>query len=105
MLFKVSILKFNGTGYGIKDDTLINGRVNDSLRTSSLQRHILAVHQAIEKGVKIRGYYLWCMFDILEWIMGYTRRFGITCVNFQTRERIPKQSYYWYQTFLKSQKN
>jgi beta-glucosidase len=95
----------NGAGYGIKDDTLINGRVHDTLRTSYLQRHIKAVHQAIDKGVKIKGYYVWCMFDNLEWMMGYTRRFGITYVNFQTQERIPKESYYWYQAFLKSQKN
>jgi beta-glucosidase len=72
MLFKVSILKFNWAGYGIKDDTLFNARVSDSLRTSYLQRHISAVHQVIEKGVKIKGYYVWCMFDNLEWIMGYT---------------------------------
>ena len=95
----------NGAGYGIKDDTLINGRVHDTLRTSYLQRHIIAVHQAIDKGVKIKGFYVWCMFDNLEWMMGYTRRFGITYVNFQTQERIPKESYYWYQAFLKSQKN
>src|SRR5664279_3186151 len=30
----------NGAGYGIKDDTLINGRVHDTLRTSYLQHHI-----------------------------------------------------------------
>jgi len=94
----------NGAGYGVKDDTLVNGHVNDSLRTFYLQRHINAVHQAIEKGVKIKGYFVWSMFDNLEWLMGYSRRFGITYVNFQTQERIPKQSYYWYQTFLKSQK-
>jgi beta-glucosidase len=94
----------NGAGYGVEDDTLINGVVNDNLRTSYLGRHISAVHQAIQKGVRIKGYYVWCMFDNLEWMMGYIRRFGITYVNFQTQERIPKESYYWYQSFLKTQK-
>jgi Glycosyl hydrolase family 1 len=39
---------------------LINGRVNDSLRTSYIQSHILAIHQAIDKGVRIKGFYVWC---------------------------------------------
>jgi beta-glucosidase len=94
----------NGAGYGPKDEVLANGNVNDSLRTSYLKRHITAVHQAIEKGVKIKGYYVWSMFDNLEWVMGYSSRFGITYVDFQTQQRTPKQSYYWYQSFLKSQK-
>jgi beta-glucosidase len=94
----------NGAGYGIKDDTLVNGEVHDTLRTSYLQRHISAVHQALEKGVKIKGYYVWCMFDNLEWFSGYTKRFGITYVDFKTQQRIPKESYYWYQSFLKTQK-
>jgi len=94
----------NGAGYGVKDDSLVNGQVNDKMRTSYLERHINAIHQAIDKGVKIKGYFVWSMFDNLEWIMGYSRRFGITYVNFQTQERIPKQSFFWYQSFLRSQK-
>jgi beta-glucosidase len=93
----------NGAGYGASDEILVNGQVNDSLRASYLQRHITAVHNAIDKGVKVKGYFVWSMFDNLEWAAGYSRRFGITYVNFQTQERIPKQSYYWYQRFLKTQ--
>lgn len=98
------IITENGAGYGKSDDTLENGKVNDVLRTAYLQKHIKAVHEAIQKGVKIKGYYVWSMFDNLEWIMGYSRRFGITYVDFKTQERYPKQSYLWYQSFLKDQK-
>ena len=97
------IITENGAGYGVQDDTLVNGKVHDSLRTSYLQRHIKAVNDAIRQGVNIRGYFVWSMFDNLEWIMGYARRFGITYVDFKTQQRIPKESYYWYQSFLKSQ--
>jgi beta-glucosidase len=99
------IITENGAGYGETDESLVDGKVNDNLRTSYIQRHISAVHDAIDKGVKIKGYYVWCMFDNLEWAMGYARRFGITHVDFATQERIPKQSYYWYQSFLKTRKN
>ena len=93
----------SNSGYGPQDDKLVNGAVHDSLRTSYLKRHIKAVNDAIRDGVNIRGYFVWSMFDNLEWIVGYTRRFGITYVDFKTQQRIPKESYYWYQSFLKAQ--
>jgi beta-glucosidase len=98
------IITENGAGYGQTDENLENGKVNDALRTVYLQKHIKAVHEAIQNGVKIKGYYVWSMFDNLEWMMGYSRRFGITYVDFKTQERYPKQSYLWYQSFLKDQK-
>lgn len=94
----------NGAGYGEIDEKLENGKVNDALRTVYIQKHIKAIHEAIQKGVNITGYYVWSMFDNLEWIMGYSRRFGITYVDFKTQDRYPKQSYLWYQSFLKGQK-
>jgi beta-glucosidase len=97
------IITENGAGYGETDEKLENGKVNDALRTTYIQKHIKAVHEAIQKGVNIKGYYVWSMFDNLEWIMGFSRRFGITYVDFKTQERYPKQSYYWYQSFLKEQ--
>jgi beta-glucosidase len=98
------IITENGAGYGEVDEKLENGKVNDALRTAYLQKHIKAVNEAIQKGVNIKGYFVWSMFDNLEWLMGYSRRFGITYVDFKTQERIPKQSYLWYQSFLKTQK-
>lgn len=98
------IITENGAGYGNSDDKLVNGKVNDVLRTAYLQKHIRAVYKAIQDGVNIRGYYVWSMFDNLEWLMGYSRRFGIVYVDFKTQARYPKKSYYWYQSFLKEQR-
>jgi beta-glucosidase len=98
------IITENGAGYGPSDEKLENGKVNDALRTAYIQKHIKAIYEAIQAGVNIKGYYVWSMFDNLEWIMGYSRRFGITYVDFKTQDRYPKQSYYWYQSFLKEQK-
>jgi beta-glucosidase len=97
------IITENGAGYGYTDDKMIDGKVNDTLRTAYIQKHIKAVHDAIQQGVDIKGYYVWSMFDNLEWLMGYSRRFGITYVDFKTQERYPKRSYLWYQSFLKAQ--
>ena len=94
------IITENGAGYGETDERLENGKVNDALRTAYIQNHIKAVHEAIQKGVKIKGYYVWSMFDNLEWIMGYSRRFGITYVDFKTQDRIIKDSGYWYSNLI-----
>jgi beta-glucosidase len=98
------IITENGAGYGETDEKLENGNVKDALRTAYIQNHIKAVNEALQKGVNIKGYYVWSMFDNLEWIMGFSRRFGITYVDFKTQERYPKESYLWYQSFLKGQK-
>ena len=34
--------------------------------------------------------------DNFEWIYGYDCRFGIVYVDYETQQRIPKDSFYWY---------
>ena len=48
----------------------------------------------------VKGYFYWSFFDNFEWARGYTERFGLTYVNYQTQERIPKDSAYWYQRVM-----
>ena len=38
--------------------------------------------------------------DNLEWMKGYSERFGIVFVDFKTQERIPKDSAYWYKEWI-----
>jgi len=66
--------------------------VHDPLRCAYLEEHLRAVAAAIDDGVDVRGYMLWSLFDNLEWSLGYTKRFGIVHVNFETQERTPKDS-------------
>ena len=72
------------------------GRIRDPLRTDYLQKHLLAVHEAINQGIDIRGYMVWSFMDNLEWSQGYGKRFGIVHVNFETLERTPKDSARYY---------
>jgi len=76
--------------------------VRDPLRCDYLRQHLKAVAEAIEAGVEVRGYMLWSLFDNLEWSLGYTKRFGIVHVNFETQVRTPKDSAVLYSRIIAS---
>lgn len=78
------------------------GAVSDPLRVSYLKHHIGAVSDAIAAGVDVRGYMLWSLFDNLEWSLGYTKRFGMVHVDFETQERTPKDSAKYYRRVIES---
>jgi beta-glucosidase len=79
-----------------------NGHVLDHNRVAYLQEHISAVHDAIDAGVNVQGYFVWSLLDNFEWSFGYSRRFGIVWVDFPSGERLPKQSFHWYRDTIKS---
>jgi len=91
----------NGAAY--PDAPSDDERVRDPLRTNYLRRHIGAVHDAMNAGVDVRGYFVWSLFDNFEWAFGYTKRFGIVYVDYETQRRIPKDSAYWYRDFIAAQ--
>ena len=68
----------------------------DAGRVNYLREHLLAVHEAIQAGVNVNGYYAWSLMDNFEWADGLSKRFGIVRVEYDTGQRIPKQSAHWY---------
>ncbi|WP_167978659.1 GH1 family beta-glucosidase [Lentzea indica] len=68
------------------------GRVVDVERTKYLVDHVRAVHRAISEGADIRGYLAWSLLDNFEWAAGYSQRFGIVHVDFETQRRTIKES-------------
>jgi beta-glucosidase len=68
------------------------GRIDDVLRVDYLRKHIAAVAQARQQGVDLRGYFAWSLLDNLEWSLGYSKRFGLVHVDFETQTRTPKAS-------------
>jgi len=77
-------------------DRLVEGQVDDRLRTRYLHDHLAALYRAIEAGVPVEGYFVWSLLDNFEWAEGYTQRFGIVHVDYATQERTIKQSGRWY---------
>ncbi len=80
----------NGCAY--EDELTSEGQVHDSDRTVYLYKHFIAAHRAIAEGVPLKGYFIWSLLDNFEWAFGYSRRFGIVYVDFETLERYPKDS-------------
>jgi len=78
------------------------GRVADPLRVDYLRGHLLAVHEAIAAGVDVQGYFAWSLLDNFEWSLGYSKRFGIVHVNFETQERTQKDSARYYAKVIAS---
>jgi beta-glucosidase len=82
--------------------TATAGRVNDPLRVEYFRTHLRAIHAAIEQGVDLRGYCAWSLMDNMEWSLGYSKRFGIVHVNFETLERTLKDSAQFYSSVIAS---
>ena len=78
------------------------GFVDDQDRIAYLEGHLRAVHGAITEGADVRGYFVWSLLDNYEWAFGYTKRFGIVRVDYDTQRRIPKASAHWYADVARS---
>ncbi|WP_078878401.1 GH1 family beta-glucosidase [Streptomyces sp. NBRC 110035] len=77
--------------------------IDDQARITYLDGHLRALHRALEAGVDVRGYFVWSLMDNFEWAEGYTRRFGLVHVDFETQRRTPKASYGWLREVLREQ--
>lgn len=75
-----------------EDDHVTDGEITDARRVDYFQQHLLAVHNSIEAGISIRGYFAWSLMDNFEWAEGYTQRFGIVHVDYETQKRTLKDS-------------
>ncbi|MFJ6672687.1 GH1 family beta-glucosidase [Actinosynnema sp. NPDC091369] len=79
----------NGSAF---PDVVEDGQVVDEARTRYLVDHLRAVHAAIAAGVDLRGYFAWSLLDNFEWAEGYSQRFGIVHVDYDTQVRTVKRS-------------
>ena len=88
-------------GASFPDIITPEGQVDDTARLSYIQRHLAKVNETIQIGVPVKGYFVWSLFDNFEWAFGYSKRFGIVYVDYETQERILKSSASWYRKVIK----
>jgi beta-glucosidase len=78
--------------------------VDDQDRIDYLRRHFTAAHRAMARGVDLRGYQVWSFLDNFEWGYGYSKRFGIVRVDYDTLERLPKASARWFADLIRTRR-
>lgn len=90
----------NGASYSDGPDR--EGRIHDIRRIEYLDTHIDSVMAARDRGAPVDGYFVWSFLDNLEWVQGFSQRFGLVWVDRETSRRIPKDSYYWYRDRIRA---
>ncbi len=74
----------------------------DIKRAEFIKDHLAWVHQAIEEGVDVRGYFYWSLLDNLELDKGFWPRFGLVEVDYKTMERKIRPSAFQYAKICKN---
>ncbi len=76
--------------------------LEDPLRVDYLRKHLRQARRAMEHGVDLRGYFVWSFLDNFEWNHGYSKRFGIVHVDYETQRRTPKSSARFYADVIRT---
>ncbi|MBN2626552.1 MAG: beta-glucosidase, partial [Spirochaetales bacterium] len=88
-------------GMAAPDRVEEDGTVQDTDRVEYLRTHLRSCHRAIEDGANLKGYYLWSFMDNFEWAYGYSKRFGIVRVDYDTQKRTVKESGRYYSRVIR----
>jgi beta-glucosidase len=94
------VITENGAAYGDAPDA--SGRVHDVRRIAYHRSHLQQCLCAIDDGVPLSGYFVWSLMDNFEWAFGYRKRFGLIWVDFDTQERVLKDSAHWYAAVIRN---
>jgi len=65
---------------------------SDELRQQAIVDYAKILHEALQDGIDIRGYYWWSAWDNFEWHLGPTKRFGLYECDLETKERRKRKS-------------
>lgn len=80
----------------------LDGKVHDNARIDFYHRYLRELKRAANDGVDIAGYFAWSLMDNFEWAKGYSERFGLIFVDYNTQKRTIKDSGYWYKEVIES---
>jgi beta-glucosidase len=99
-LWKPQEIYITENGCSADDVVRADGRINDTDRVMYLRNHLMHLQRAAAEGYPVKGYFLWSLLDNYEWADGYSKRFGIHYVDFETQKRTPKLSAEWYKAVI-----
>lgn len=100
-LWGVKAVYITENGSTATDKVERNGEILDTDRIFYLRQHFMGAHRAVSEGWPLKGYFVWSFLDNFEWMNGYTQRYGLIYVNYQTLERTRKLSSRYYQEVIR----
>ena len=98
------------TENGLGDyDRLENGKIHDGARIRFLHRHLEQCALALAEGIPLLGYCPWSAIDLISTHQGIGKRYGFIYVDrdekdLKTLNRYKKDSFYWYQNIIRTNK-
>ena len=92
---------FAENGVAISEWKTLEGDIPDDMRIDFIRRHLEEIKKVSEK-YPVTGYFYWSFMDNFEWALGYSKRFGLVYVDYETLERTPKKSAYWYKKVIET---
>ncbi|MGE5463607.1 MAG: glycoside hydrolase family 1 protein, partial [Syntrophothermus sp.] len=100
--YRLPPLYITENGAAFHDEVDPDGKVDDPRRLEYLKNHFIQTRLAMQDGVDVRGYFVWSLLDNFEWGHGFTKRFGIIRVDYETLQRTVKESGNWYTEVIRS---
>ncbi|KAL4179171.1 hypothetical protein AMTRI_Chr13g85950 [Amborella trichopoda] len=92
------ILSENGMDYAA--NITLPAALHDTKRIGYYRSYLINLKKAIDDGANVIGYFAWSLVDNFEWRLGYTSRFGLVYVDYQTLKRYPKMSASWFRGLI-----
>ena len=90
------VIYITENGMACKDDKIFDDVIQDNDRVNYLKQYLEAIHRVINKGVNLKGYFVWSLIDNFEWVYGYSKKYGLVHIDHNTQKRTWKRSAYWY---------
>lgn len=102
--YKPGPLYITENGCAMDDEMTPDGHVHDFWRKEYYRTHIDQLLSLRQNGVPVHGYFAWSLLDNFEWQHGYSKRFGLVYVDYETQVRTPKSSAHWYSNCIAKKK-
>ena len=88
-------------GIGVEKTGDYEKDLDDGYRIAYMREHLRSLSRAIEAGAPVKGYFHWTFLDTNElYAGGYKYMFGLVQVRYDTLERFPRKSFFYYQKVI-----
>jgi beta-glucosidase len=88
-------------GAAFPDEIAADGKIHDFERSEFFRSHLEKILEAQSEGIGVEGYFAWSLMDNFEWHCGYSLRYGLVYVDFETQKRTPKDSAHYYREVIR----